>query len=97
MFKLLNPVPGWLYQPNTHSQFWFFLSDTGCIGMSLWLIFFGCLARESKNHGWYGHLFQGFLVIFAMNCFSDNLLFASPISLLMALWGLTLGAKLKAD
>lgn len=87
-FKVLNPVPAWTYEPNTHSQFWFFLSDTGCVGLMLWLGFFMSLTLQARKLGWYGHIFMGFLIIFTINCFSDNLLFASPTSLLIGLWGL---------
>jgi O-antigen ligase len=88
-FDKLHPVPAWPYKPNTHSQYWFFASDLGLIGLSLWLIFFGILAKTTRlNDQGYGRIFNGFLLILTINFFTDNMLFASPVHLLIGLWAI---------
>lgn len=84
-FKVLNTVPAWSFQPNTHSQYWFFACDLGLIGLLLWLSTFIILFKQAKQFGWHGHIFNGFLLAFGLNCFTDNMLFASPENLLFIL------------
>lgn len=88
-FIALNPVPAWPYQPNTHSQYWFFACDFGLIGLGLWVGFLISLAKKAKSfQSWYGHVFNGFLLAYSINLFSDNMMFASPVYLLMGLWAI---------
>jgi hypothetical protein len=92
-FKMLNPVPAWPHQANTHSQYWFFASDLGLIGLILWLSFFISLVKKAKQLGWHGHIFNGYMMALALNCFTDNMLFASPINLLFILWAIAYPEK----
>ena len=89
-FKHLTPVPGWPYSPNTHSQYWFFASDLGVIGLLLWGTFFVTLGCYVRSASWLGLVFIGLLLGLAFNFLTDNMLFASPASLIIGLWGIVL-------
>jgi len=85
LFKQMMPVPAWTYQPNTHSQYLLFACDLGIIGLCFWAGFFYYLNQELKAPSHQAIIFYGFMLALGLNFFTDNLLFASPGHLLMAM------------
>ncbi len=83
-FKLLNPVPDWSGPPNPHSQYWLILVEEGLIGLGLWLIFFYQLWKKMEIIG------QVFILLIAINSFSDAILYSCPGQLFLGIAALSL-------
>jgi hypothetical protein len=84
-FKELNPVPQWTLPPNSHSQYWLILSEEGLIGLFLWLSFMFSTATYAFSKSWYGKQFCALMLILTINSFTDNIFFAAPGYLFLAL------------
>lgn len=85
LFTQLSPVPSWEFKPNTHNQYLLFACDYGLIGMFLWTGFFYFLIKNLKQSPELHFTFFGFIFALGLNFFTDNLLYASPGHLLIAM------------
>ena len=85
LFSKLSPVPSWESKPNSHSQYLLVACDYGLMGLFLWGGFFYELINNLKQNPSLHVIFYGFMLALGLNFFTDNLLYASPGHLLMAL------------
>lgn len=85
LFNQLSPVPSWQFKPNTHSQYLLFACDYGLLGLFFWGGFFYYLVVNLKQAPFLHVIFYGFMLALCLNFFTDNMLYASPGHLLMAL------------